>query len=241
MKPTPVLIGLAGNKFGAGKGTVAEYLIQNHGFAVYSFGGALKREVQVALTDEGYRSMIWEHMPEVTCDALLTCLALGQLDPFLKPTTPEMRLLLQTYGTEYRRAQDPDYWVKAAFQAIEVENPERVVFDDMRFDNEYDFVKERGGETWLVVRDSDAYAYTNLTRHASEGGLDLKPFDWVVYNDATIEDLQGLVRVRMATYDRPGCRGCGEPDCCTGDGIPSFPDLIAGGSVGSPQGSSLHV
>ena len=47
------------------------------------------------------------------------CLALGQLDPWSKPTTQEMRNLLQLWGTEFRREQNPDYWVEKVAAVID--------------------------------------------------------------------------------------------------------------------------
>jgi hypothetical protein len=198
MPPSLILIG--SNKFGAGKDTVGGHLVKRYGYRRYSFGDFLKNESGQALTDPDFRDKVWDLMPETCRDALLACLALGQLDPFAKPTTPEMRVLLQQYGTEFRRAQNENYWVELLNDAIEADKPERAVITDSRFPNEFWWGKHMSGECWYVMRPDDAYAYKQLAKHASEGALEELPHDWKVINDQTIEDLLALVDLRMQSY-----------------------------------------
>ena len=66
-----------------------------------------------------------------------------------KPYTDPVRWILQHYGTEYRRAQDPDYWVNKVEETIWGFHGEQiVVVTDVRFANEADLIRELGG---LVV------------------------------------------------------------------------------------------
>lgn len=66
-----------------------------------------------------------------------------------KPYKPEIRWLLQVWGTDLRRAEDPDYWVKQA--EIEAKQMEYTfpVFTDVRFPNEANMVRRNGG---IIVR-----------------------------------------------------------------------------------------
>lgn len=70
-----------------------------------------------------------------------------------KPYPPEVRALLQWWGTEFRRAQDPDYWVKKGIERIhEYEaHADLVVVTDVRFANEAQAIKEIGGMVVEVV------------------------------------------------------------------------------------------
>jgi hypothetical protein len=83
--------------------------------------------------------------------------------------------LLQWWGTEYRRAQDQDYWVKQWKDGI---NPKAsiVMATDMRFINEAQAVKSVGGYTVRVSRlNSDGTPYVDDSRdpkHTSETQLD---------------------------------------------------------------------
>jgi len=79
-----------------------------------------------------------------------------------KPYPPEIRALLQWWGTELRRDQNPDYWVNYAFDELakwsetvkEVNRkynaellyePYAWVFTDVRFANEAEGIRSRGG------------------------------------------------------------------------------------------------
>lgn len=58
--------------------------------------------------------------------------------------TVEIRRALQLYGTDYRRKNDPDYWVKKC-EAIMLENPDDVYcVTDARFKNEIKMLESHG-------------------------------------------------------------------------------------------------
>jgi len=88
--------------------------------------------------------------------------------------------LLQWWGTEYRRAQDPDYWVKQWVAGI---NPKAniVLATDMRFFNEAAAVKSVGGFTVRVSRkNEDGTPFVDPSRpadHISETQLDGYNYD----------------------------------------------------------------
>ena len=90
-------------------------------------------------------------------------------------------LLLQWWGTEYRRTQDSDYWVKAWAKAIDP-TADIVMTPDMRFVNEATAVKAKGGYTIRVSRlNSDGTPFVDPTRdanHRSETELDNYNFDF---------------------------------------------------------------
>jgi hypothetical protein len=89
--------------------------------------------------------------------------------------------LLQWWGTEFRRAQDQDYWVKQWKAAI---NPKAniVMVTDMRFLNEAAAVKSVGGFTVQVNRkNGDGTPFVDPTRpadHVSETELDGYNYDY---------------------------------------------------------------
>jgi hypothetical protein len=88
--------------------------------------------------------------------------------------------LLQWWGTEYRRTQDSNYWVKAWKAAI---NPKAhiVLVTDMRFLNEAAAVKSLGGATVQVNRlNQDGTPFVDPSRdadHRSETELDGYNYD----------------------------------------------------------------
>lgn len=89
--------------------------------------------------------------------------------------------LLQWWGTEYRRAQDSEYWTRQWKAAINP-NANIVLTTDMRFLNEAEAVKSVGGFTVNVTRlNQDGTQFTDPTRdpqHVSEIQLDGYNFDY---------------------------------------------------------------
>jgi hypothetical protein len=79
------------------------------------------------------------------------------------------RELLQMHGVLMRGA-DPEYWVKRALVVVEEELAPLVVYDDVRYGNEFHALRERGA---IMVR-LDPYAgWVNTAGdHASETALD---------------------------------------------------------------------
>jgi hypothetical protein len=87
--------------------------------------------------------------------------------------------LLQWWGTEYRRAQDPDYWVKKAFVSIPTDI-DIAIFTDVRFRNEVAAIKAVGGHTVEVVRlNQDGSRYIDPGRDAKhQSEIDLDGYNW---------------------------------------------------------------
>lgn len=130
-----MIIGLCGFKR-SGKTTVANYLKEEHGFKSLNFKDSLIEELK-------------QNFPD-----LLDTIGLIQdrtIDELLVEKPPLMRALMQNYGTEVRRGDDPDYWVKRwKEKCLEAEG--NIVVDDVRFENEANALAEQGGILIRVVR-----------------------------------------------------------------------------------------
>jgi len=130
----PKYLGLAGEA-GAGKDYVWMWLVERS-----------RRTVKRVAYADGVRAEIAEMFG-------FSCQTEKQL--FTKPYSYEVRRLLQFWGTELRRADDPEYWVKrgiALAEKIGAEEPRcLVVFTDVRFSNEADAIHRLGGMTAEVV------------------------------------------------------------------------------------------
>jgi hypothetical protein len=104
-----------------------------------------------------------------------------------KPYSPEIRALLQFWGTDYRRREDPDYWIKAAVGYAERVAADGMVpvFTDVRFPNEADAIRTRGG---AIIR-LKAMEHTRHARgatygsHLSETAMDDYEEDFSLWND----------------------------------------------------------
>ena len=111
-------------------------------------------------------------------------------------------ILLQKIGMA-RRAEDPDYWVKRAFDSIP-KGTNLVIFTDVRFKNEAACIKDEGGHTIEVVRlneDGTRYYATDRPKdHPSE--TDLDDYNWDFRIASKSAALTGELAVTIAEYIR---------------------------------------
>ena len=119
-------------------------------------------------------------------------------------TVLSVRRILQWWGTEYRRAADPDYWTKAWERKVAGYNLQKVhiLVDDVRFVNELQTLKNLGARIVKIERPGVAAAGD----HASETSLDAYR-DWcqVLLNDGSLEEFKqqvaDLVKLFMTVSD----------------------------------------
>jgi len=160
----------------AGKDTAGAYLVERHGYTRVAFADGVR---EVALAIDPY-----------VCDCpmrLSEMVDFGGWEDAKR--SPEVRRLLQVIGTEAgRRYFGAEVWVDLALRkAAKIDGP--VVFTDCRFPNEADAVAvDLGG---LVVRIERTGA--GAGEHASETAMDGYPFDHVVTNDGTVEELHAAL------------------------------------------------
>lgn len=172
-----ILIGITGFA-GAGKDTVGRILTES-GFKRFAFADALRDEVAAALGAGDYP------MPALLSRLAVEAFCLAPVDEVhAKPTTIRMRALLQEWGTEFRRAQDPDYWSRLVTEKMAGEV--RACITDVRFPDEAEFVRARGGVVWRVNRPG-----YGPSAHASERlSFDA---DYAIDNSGDMDHLRGEV------------------------------------------------
>lgn len=107
------------------------------------------------------------------------------------------RELLQTLGTEWGRdTVRQDIWILLASRRIDqaIEDGDGpVVVADVRFDNEAEMIRSRGGEVWEIVRPGEA-----ASSHSSEAGIHVHLIDRRIDNSGTIGDLRAAVSQAIA-------------------------------------------
>ena len=194
------LIGF-GYKLGVGKTTCANFL---KGFTKLSFASGVKEETAEFLhhmgvpfrhenlygsqkdKDETFFVGIprWCHLTPVKLFTPAKEFISHSKPGFISLT---YRQILQLWGTEYRRRQDPDYWVKRL--GAQMDGLERVVIDDVRFPNEVEMIQRLGGKVIRIDRPG-----TVESTHASENELnDFDEWDGVIVNDGTLRELEEKV------------------------------------------------
>lgn len=107
-------------------------------------------------------------------------------------TALSVRRILQWWGTEYRRAQDPDYWTKAWQRKITAFDLEGtfILVDDVRFRNELDTIRGLGGRFVKIIRPG----FNGAGNHASETSLDdFEGWDAVIINDGSLAEFEQKV------------------------------------------------
>jgi hypothetical protein len=169
-----MLIGLTGAAR-SGKDTVANWLIEHHGFTRVAFAGPIKDMVCALL------SMTPEVLEEMKDHEL----------PFLDCETP--RRLLQTLGTEWGRdIINPNIWLAFAEERIGILRAtgiENIVITDVRFENEAWLIKRLGGKIYAISRPN----CPEVQGHISETGLPSENLDGRIYNSGTLDGLMEML------------------------------------------------
>lgn len=169
---TRLLIGLAG-RARSGKDTAAQHLLNNHGFQSYAFADPLR-------------------------DGLMHILNLSPCDfegeqkeqalPWLGRSPRE---LMQSLGTEWgRNSVHPELWLLLAAQNLDLlarthDTARGFVVSDVRFNNEADFIRKRGG----VVLHMDRVVASPVKPHSSENGIQIALGDLRLKNDGSFDEL----------------------------------------------------
>ena len=187
-----MLIGICG-LIGSGKDTVAERLVNEHGYKRDSFAKSLKDAVasmfnwdRDMLEGRGESSRHWREQPDKFWS-----------ERFGREVSP--RTILQQFGTEVMRGQMYDgIWVDSCIGRYKGEN---TVISDTRFPNEIKRIKECGGVILLVKRFKDPDWFTSYVEgniepkgiHSSEYMWAKSEFDYVIENNGSLEELNEKV------------------------------------------------
>lgn len=171
-----MIIGLAGAA-GAGKNTVAERLLAAHRFVPLAFADPLYEAV----------SVITGLSVDELQDRTRKENALGWIS-----CSP--RRLLQTLGTDWGRQMiHPEIWVMSTMRRIEAHPEFRYCLTDVRFANEAEAIKARGGVVWRVTRAAGAGLDAAAAAHSSEAGIPDRYVDLELANDGSVVSLWNAV------------------------------------------------
>lgn len=203
---------------GTGKDTLADYLVDKHGFTKVAFADRLKRELcrvfnepMTTFTNRVTKIVPSYHLRYSRCNYY----------PFIRfllkrahdagdqkfdadaPRTP--RYMMQAYG-DFCREHNPNYFIETVEQVIR-ETEGHVVVTDVRFQNERDAVKFFPRSYIIeVIRTSNPYCESR-DKHASNAMLPPQMVDWVIGNDGApegmFEQFDGAVKIFDKGIDRP--------------------------------------
>jgi GTPase SAR1 family protein len=158
------IIALAGPK-GVGKTSFCNALLLNPNAEqpskILSFAGPLKEMAKAILPPGAFT-------PE------------GKEDPSLGLCGVTPRVIMQTIGTDWGRQMiSPNIWVEAMRRRIMDSPAPTILIDDLRFENEWQLVKELGGT--VIALERAGVEYTR--EHLSECPLDPHLIDYVISLD----------------------------------------------------------
>jgi len=157
-----VLIGISG-LYQAGKDTIADYLVDTYGFVKLPMAWALKN----------------------FCRDFF-----GVVDK----TDIKQRKILQQVGTEKARSIHPDFWVYITGMFISLLlkcKKERIVIPDCRYLNEFNYIKEHYGYTFLVERNikRSQAILSHATEKFAKSKFLKKNANFLIDNNMNITDL----------------------------------------------------
>jgi hypothetical protein len=194
---------------GSGKDTVADYLVNFHGYKRESFANSLKDAVSVVF---GWDRELLEGRTKVSREWRETKDEWWS-KRLKRDITP--RYVLQYWGTEVvRRGFHDDMWV-ASLENRLLHSKDDIVITDCRFPNEIKALKNIGATVLRVKRGPEPEWYEHAKNynkgmkrigwalgrdelekanvHASEYSWVGSKFDHVIENDATLDDLYATV------------------------------------------------
>ena len=194
-----MIIGVCG-LIGAGKDTIADYLVNIHQFRRESFANTLKDAVSAVF---GWDRDLLEGRTRYSREWR------EQVDPWwaerldMPNLTP--RWILQYWGTEVcRRGFHDNIWIASLENKLR-NSSDDVVISDCRFPNEIKAIRNQGGTVLRVVRGPEPEWYDLAVEsnrghfnhmktaypdvHASETAWIGTEFDAVLYNNGTLDQL----------------------------------------------------
>jgi hypothetical protein len=177
-------IGLAG-KSGSGKDVVADYICDQYFYKKIAVADAIRDEANAFIQIVLGIGAAKQNLPpsfEVVLESFREAV-------WAKPTPPEIRVLLQWWGTEFRRSQNSDYWVERLAERLD--NEDCVVVSDVRTPDEIEAIHQAGGEVWFVER--PGIGSVGTANHYTEVALEGVLFDRTITNDQSLEDLHRKV------------------------------------------------
>lgn len=170
-----------------GKDTAANYLVNNFGFIKVSFANPLKEHIYIL------NPLVECEQHDLNPDYSYNCRLQDIIDRVgwdsAKELYPEVRRLLQIYGTQIGRDKfGENIWIDLAFRKIQ--SLENAVISDSRFPNEIEAVKDFGGYLIKIKRSG----LISTDTHASEQDLPDSLFDFIVENNGTILELEQKIK-----------------------------------------------
>lgn len=178
-----MIVGITG-RAGAGKSTLAQeiqkpkmFTPHTKGIRIKGFSVALKKSVAAMF------GINWELLEDQSFKASSSPLGIT------------WRELLQKFGTEaVRNGMGENFWIDVLMSEY-IPNTSKWIIQDVRFDNEAQAIRDRGGIIIRIERDN----LIDVGTHASEAGVSEHLVDETWVNNRGIEEIK-MEAARLAEY-----------------------------------------
>jgi hypothetical protein len=181
-----MIIAISG-KIGSGKSTVGD-IFEKQGFQLDSFAKSVKDICSILFGYDRNKidgstpaDRLWREKVDKNHTNLME-----------KDFTPRDAMVL--VGTEFGRNMiHPNIWIETLFNRYDKNTD--LLITDLRFPNEYEEIKKRGGIVIRINRPNltkltNLNSVNNDSNHISECALDNYNFDYVINNNTTLYDLE---------------------------------------------------
>jgi hypothetical protein len=178
----------------AGKSSLANHLVNvAHGLGWTAdrtgFATVLREEIYETVCKQRLMPL-GDDFEAQNCCKILASKADPRSELYAKPTPHYIRTLLQYWGTNFRRKQDPDYWVKRFAERRETSlyanaSDRLLVVDDVRFPNEISTIRKLGGPIIWLERTVEG----QTTGHASENSIGQGDCDYIIESNRPLPEM----------------------------------------------------
>lgn len=174
-----MIIGLTGYAR-SGKDSVADLLVEK-GFIKVAFADLIRESLLIL-------------NPYVGSFRLKEYVVLHGWDK-AKTAIPEIRRLLQVFGTEIARdLYGESFWLDQLKNRFDIDNPDKNwVISDVRYDNEAEMIR-KNGQVWNVIRPGIG----PVNNHSSDQGISSNLIDRIILNSAGTKFLEDQVNTNIS-------------------------------------------
>lgn len=174
----------------SGKDTLAKSLKLRHGFQRIAFADKLK-ELALGTNPIIYWDTYYEF--PVSLSSLVASLGWDRAKEHL-----EVRQYLQRLGDHCRNVFGDDVWIRATLPKLHAlqDAGHHIAYTDVRYPNEADFIRSKGGLIIKVVRPGVQPA----NNHVTEKNVDLIQEDVLLHNDGSKTDLGRSASEYLSQY-----------------------------------------
>jgi ABC-type dipeptide/oligopeptide/nickel transport system ATPase component len=181
---------------GSGKDTIVDYACEHYDFIKIGFSDRIYLEMmdafdipEIVLSRRSTKEIPSADLYLGKCRDKVFVQRMLSLHPELNMDTHfSPRFGLQQWGTEYRRVDDPNYWLNHTSKSIKACKNDRIAIKDIRFENEDILIGEHGN-TKKIKTLRDYLAAETANAHQAEEYWKICPVHVTIDNNSDLDDL----------------------------------------------------